>query len=125
MPEVRSFVQTLSDLRRGDLLTELTEQLAELVAAVRATGSGGTLTLTLGVQPAAKGDVGLLFVSDRVTIKLPTAERQPTILYSTADNTLTRRDPRQPDLAGMPGLRGPTPMADFKSAQAGDREETA
>jgi hypothetical protein len=95
---MRTFLDTLRDIRAGDAANELTDHLRELVAAVRASGRPGALTLTLKVKPASKGELTTLMVEDIVKITAPKPERGATILFADQDNTLVRSDPRQPRL---------------------------
>lgn len=91
------FVDTLKDIRNGSLLTELPQALSDVLAAVRATGKGGTLTLTLSIKPL-EGSANSILISDDVKTKLPQPTRQTTVMFVTDKNELTRRDPRQPPL---------------------------
>lgn len=98
----RVFLDAVRELREGATLHELGEQLVKLVQAVRDTGRPGSLKLELKVKPASKGStVTVLALEDVITVKQPAAERGSTILYAGADNSLTRRDPRQPELPAM------------------------
>lgn len=107
----KNFLETLKEIRRGAVVDDLTQELRDLVAAVRATGSAGELTLTIKVRPAAKGDVNTLMIHDAVKVKLPKGEKGTTILFATDDNVLQRNDPRQPELKGLrqPGTVTPMP----------------
>jgi len=114
----RPFVQTLCDLRRGTLTDQLQGHLTRVVAAVRETGCKGSLTLTLTIKPA-KGDSAAVLIDDDVKCKIPTHPHEPSIMFVTEENELTRRDPRQPKL----DLDGPTPgprPVDFRSRAAGE-----
>lgn len=97
----RNFVDTLKDIRHGDVIGELGAELADLVGAVRATGLGGMLTLSIRVKPASKGDVSALVLEDEIKVKLPKLPRGATILFATDENLLQRQDPRQPELTGL------------------------
>lgn len=85
-------LETLMEIRQGDLLEELGEKLGELVGAVRATGKMGEIKLSLKVKPAAKGVLALI---DDLKVKLPEVAREATIFYPTEDNGLSRFDPEQ------------------------------
>lgn len=113
----RGFDAVLKDIREGALLTELPAQLQELVAAVRATGKGGTLTLKLDVRPLAKGNSNTMLIRDTVNLSLPEPDRESTVLYATESNDLSRRDPRQPDLPGVRGVVSMPPPADRTGEQ--------
>ena len=84
----------LKQIRGGDLVFELSEELEKVVAAVKETGKGGTLTLKVGVKPF-KGGSMMLNVQGDVTASIPKPNRDPSIFYATERNTLQRDDPRQ------------------------------
>ena len=101
---MRPIFETLREIRRGDALDELGVELNALVAAVRATGKPGSLTLTLKVKPASAGDITTLMITDLIAAKAPRGERESTVFFSDANNDLLRRDPRQAEipLRGIP-----------------------
>ena len=68
LPTGSDALAVISQLRRGQTALDLAEGLAELVAAVRATGKKGALTLKLTLAPHAKGDDVILTLSDDVTL---------------------------------------------------------
>jgi hypothetical protein len=93
----KQFAEFLNVQRRGALHVELTEQLAEVVRAVRAHGRGGSLALTITVKPGAKG-TDTLVIGDDVKVKMPQAERPVSIAYADDGGNLHRTDPKQPEL---------------------------
>lgn len=100
---LKRFTDTLMDVRGGDLVSELTGQMRELVAAVKANGGSGELTLRLKVKRAAKGTGSTLVIVDEVKVKPPKFEENETILFANEEGDLQRSDPRQPRLTGMEG----------------------
>lgn len=106
-----SFIAMLGNLRRGQAVLDADEALAALSEAVQRTGRGGTVTLTLTVKPASKGDRVVVAVVDTVTVKLPAAEKGDTLMYVQEDGSLSRRDPRQPDLPGFRDVSREDPPA--------------
>lgn len=88
------FTAFLSDHRYGELNTELTDALADLVAEVSSLDKGGELVLTIKVAPEGAGIV----VKDVVSVKLPEPPPPVTFYYPTGDGGLSKRDPRQPQL---------------------------
>lgn len=92
------FQETILQINSGAAVTELSEALARVVAAVRATGKSGSITLVLKVAPASKGSADVLLVESQVKTKLPERDRGMTIFYATEDNKLVRNDPRQQTL---------------------------
>ncbi len=104
-----SFDKTLRELRRGAVIDECSQALAQVVAAVRATGKPGKLKLELSIVPTSRGDSCCVTVLDDVSVKLPRLEKAITIFYANEENLLQRNDPRQQEL----GLRQvePAPVA--------------
>lgn len=99
----RPILETLREIRRGALLDEAAAKLQELVTAVTATGKGGTLTLKLSVSPAGRGSqVRTVLIQDLVSLSLPTADREVTVFFPTADGDLSRSDPAQLPLGLRP-----------------------
>jgi hypothetical protein len=92
------FQETISQINNGAAISELSQALESVVAAVRQTGKAGTLTFTLKVAPASKNTTHVLLIESSVKTKLPESERGMTIFYSTDDNQLVRNDPRQQSL---------------------------
>lgn len=119
MPTATTFVDTLQEIRRGKILAEMSDTLATLVTAVRTTGLSGTLTLTLKVAPASKGDSQGLMIYDDVRVKLPTPTRPATFMFANEEGILTRQDPRQPQLQG---LRQPATVTPLKRDSEGEVE---
>lgn len=95
------FCEVLRELRQGSSVEMLTEELRDLVQAVRDTGRRGKLVLTLDVKPASTGDNVVLTLADTVKVTKPSIERVETIFYAGKGNVLQRNDPRQPELAGL------------------------
>jgi len=90
--QIRPFVEWLGDHKKGEVDTELTHQLRELIATVQEVGKPGTLTLTLKVS--RKGERQVTIVED-VKAKLPLHARAESIYFVDQNDNLTRNDPRQ------------------------------
>lgn len=109
----RPFADVLSDLDRGHVHTELSEQLQALIARVVETGKPGSLTLQIGVKPMPKTD-GQVIVSNKIAVKRPESDRRDAIFFVDDENNLTRDDPRQQALP----LRGiTTEPTEYKEAR--------
>lgn len=93
--------ELLGNLRRGTLLAEFGEELADLLEAVRETGKAGTLTLRLKLEPQKGQDRAEVFITDTVTTTKPKPEKSSTLMYVHKDGTLSRRDPRQGEFDGI------------------------
>jgi hypothetical protein len=89
------FQETILQINNGAAVQELSDALKNVVASVRETGKSGSITLTLKVSPASKGNVDVLLVESQVKTKLPEPERGMTIFYATDNNLLVRNDPKQ------------------------------
>jgi hypothetical protein len=94
----RPFAEFLREQRSGTTHDELSQGLNALLESVSDTGKGGSLTLTIKVKPAGKGDHHMVVVSDTVAIKMPEGERGEAIFFVDDDFNLTRDNPRQPSL---------------------------
>ena len=97
----KRFTDTLTDIRNGDVISELTDHLREVVTRVRESGRPGSITLTLKVKNMSKGAGCALAIEDDIKVKLPTTEKGTTVLFATEDGQLQRNDPRQPRLADL------------------------
>jgi hypothetical protein len=95
----KAFAVFLQDLRDGRAHTELSAQMAELIAKVKETGKGGELTLKIKIKPATRGgDVDKVTISGAITLALPKPERGEDFFWLTDDNDLTRNHPKQQSL---------------------------
>ncbi len=92
---IRPFGEWLTAQRQGALNVEAGFELNQLVEAVRDTNKGGTLILTIRIEP---GKGNSLEVTDKVTIKPPQHDRETALWFADDHGNLTRVDPRQPQL---------------------------
>lgn len=98
-PKVRPFLDTLTKLRHGLCVEDLSQEFHQLLCAVNRTGRGGSLTLTIKVKPVDKSvSVDRVQIVDDITIKAPKPERGSTWMFLDAQNNPSTNDPRQPDL---------------------------
>lgn len=95
---IRPFTDTLTAIRYGLLLDDLSNELNRLTTACMDSGRKGELTLKLTLRP---GKAGQLEIVDDVQVRLPKQERPTTLLYATPEGNLQREDPRQMSLAGI------------------------
>lgn len=95
---VRPFAEFLQEQRKGAAHAEVSEALNELVAAVVEHRKGGELTFKVSVKPAGKGTGNVVEVVDKVSVKLPEAERGGAIFFADANANLSRSNPDQPEL---------------------------
>lgn len=93
----RPFFDTARDIRRGQFLEDVADELQRVVAAVTDSNKPAKLVIELTVKPASKG-AGVYMVSDKIRAKLPELPAGETIFFGTPDNNLVANDPRQKDL---------------------------
>lgn len=105
---VRPFMDWFSELSKGRIHDEATEQLAALVTAIQETGKKGELTIRVVVKPQPKMDGRAVTAEATVATKPPKADAA-TSLFFVDGSRLVRNDPEQLDL---PGLRDVS-AADF------------
>ncbi len=99
----RPFIDTMRDIRSGDLLDELGDKLNQLVDACNYTNKNGTLTLTLTIKPDEK--TGTAVIIDDVKTKTP-KEITATLFHITPEHNLSLRNPRQPDIPNLEPVKG-------------------
>lgn len=104
---IRPFDQVLRDMLGGRLISELTDELTEVIYAVRVSGKVGELRLSLKLKPRGQTNQQLEVIPSIKGIK-PEAERPVSIFFVNDDGGLQRDDPRQ---IPMPGLH-PAPVDD-------------
>jgi len=100
---MRAFVDTLRDVRDGELLAELPGKLQAVIEAVQATGKKGKLVITLELSPT---QANMFVLTDDVKQTIPEPKKETTtVFFITEESDLSRRDPRQPKLPEMQGPR--------------------
>ena len=92
----RPFAAVLQDMRQGDLHSELSDALADVVAAALEHRKPGQVTLTLTIKP--NPDETTVYVQDKIAAKVPEADRPPSLFFTSERGDLTRKDPRQEEL---------------------------
>jgi hypothetical protein len=95
-PQTKPFAAWLQEQRNGGLHGELSDALADLVAACLEHGRQGTLTLKVDVKPNKDGVT--LLVTDEVKVRAPEADRPPALFFADAHGNLSRSNPHQPEL---------------------------
>lgn len=84
--------------RRCGTINQATEEMHRLMAAVRATGKKGKITITLTVEPDKNDELALTIAQD-VKAVLPAVEAKKALIYHDPDNlAFTKTDPRQLEL---------------------------
>jgi len=108
---MNSFTEVIGNYRQGALDEQLAENLREIVAAVIDTGKVGKLTINLKVSPNGDGSVEL---DADVKAAVPRVTVGKALFYAEADGTLSRKDPRQPDLPLREVRSEATPIRAYK-----------
>lgn len=115
---IRPFADALIELSGGRTHTELSQQLHDLIAAVRDTGKKGSLTLTISVSRMKNAAENTLTVTDDVKAKLPAHDRNVSVFYADANGNLTRRDPNQLEFDHLREVPAAPITPDTKEARA-------
>lgn len=94
---MKSFSLFLNDLNDGQTLAGLTQDLAELLQTVKATGRSGSLTLKVKIAPAAKPgqEVDKVTITADRKLELPKPEAPSDFFWLTDEAEPTRQHPRQ------------------------------
>lgn len=92
-PVIRRFDETLRELDRGRVHSELSERLHELIAAAKDTGKGGKITFTLTVTP--DGKTNMMRFATQVAAKMPQAARSESLYFVDRDGNPSKQDPHQ------------------------------
>lgn len=90
------FNQALSEVRKGQVLNDLSNSLAEIIEAVRTHGGNGSLTLKLDIKPV-DGSGEQVLISDDIKTKVPQPKKQPALFFTDEGGHLLRNDPRRRD----------------------------
>lgn len=92
----KSICDFIRDLNGGVVHDELSNGLADLVAAVTDEGKSGTMTVTFSLKPMGKGNG--IQVSSETKVKPPKQTAGVTVMFATPENSLQRQDPRQKEM---------------------------
>lgn len=114
---LKSFDDFITDLDDGELARHLASELQRVVLGVRRTGLSGKLVLELSLKP----DGRTVITTPKVKTTIPTAKANSTVFYDTEDGDLSRSDPKQQRLRGVP-VRPPTPLRIPGDDKAGGEE---
>jgi len=90
----RLFTDILRDINAGKFNEELSDALAEIVAACTATGKTGELTVKLKLKPA-KGSQTVMTIEQDYKVKAPEFDQPQQFFFVTGGNTLVSDNPEQ------------------------------
>ena len=98
--EMRNFSTLLSSLEDGQLHSELSEAITEVVAAIQdhARDIGGKPKGSINLKIDFKMDSGMIEIISDLKVSKPKPVRSKTMLWATPDNNLTARNPKQHEL---------------------------
>lgn len=112
---VRPITDALRHIGGGVYIDTASDKLAELVAAVDATGKAGKLTLEVKVKKATRG--GAMHITGTCKLTKPAEEPMEAMLFATPEGNLVADDPHQQklDLKVAPAATD-TPAVNLKTA---------
>lgn len=112
---IRPITDTLRHIGGGVFIDIASDKLAELVAAVDATGKAGSIDLKIKMKKATRG--GAMHITGTVKLNKPAEEPMEAMLFATPDGNLTVDDPNQQklDLRSVAGATDAQP-AQLKTA---------
>jgi hypothetical protein len=93
------FLTTMQRHRGGKDLADVSLRLSEAVAAVASTGKPGSVTLTIKVKPAKRGQNAVVVETD-LKAKVPSIEPEASFWFATPEGSLQTEDPRQMAMFG-------------------------
>lgn len=95
-PEPGSFVDIIQGYRNGRLLAELNAEYSHVALACAGLRKGGSITLTLSMEPEAIGNGFDLHAS--ISVKLPKPKLPKSTAFMDANGRLHRTDPAQAEM---------------------------
>lgn len=90
-----SFLRTIGEVRKGELVSEASKELAMLVKAVRDTGKSGEMTIKLKIRPSGEA---MEIIGTVPAPKIPKREPKATTFFDGEDGELTRNNPAQAEM---------------------------
>lgn len=93
-PPGNGFAIVLGQVSHGDLSSQASETLAELVRRVHETGKSGSMTLKIEIKPRGR-DSGQVEVNGKVDPKYPVPDVAPSMFFATEEGELKRDNPLQ------------------------------
>jgi hypothetical protein len=91
----QEFAAALVQTDKGRLHEKASEELTELLKAIRETNKPGSITITLKFTPDKGSDGERVVVAGSVTTKKPAFDPRTSIFFLDEDGGLHRSDPRQ------------------------------
>lgn len=91
---MRPITDILREMRRGRIVEDMTDALAEVVKAVDETDKAGALTIKITVKPSKDGGWEKT-LSTAISTSIPRKDSPDAVFFSNADGDLVREDPDQ------------------------------
>lgn len=91
-----NIVETLRRIGQGGFLSQLDEELTELVQKVDESGKNGSLTVSIQIKKATKS--GAMQIVGKSTLKNPLEEPMEALLFATPEGNLVADNPHQQKL---------------------------
>ena len=88
----------LLDMRAGRVVQDINEKFNSVLAAVLDTGSKGSVTIELKIEPGQMGTGGMVLeveLSHSIKLKKPEHQIGKAIFFVNKEGVLTRDDPEQ------------------------------
>lgn len=98
---LRPFDEILAEMSQGDVLRELTTELAKVVHACEDTGKKGDLVVKFKIAPGPK----MVHVACDIKATIPRPSLEATSFFVDADGSLSVDNPKQTEL-----FKGPQPV---------------
>lgn len=95
---MRLITDIIRDVRKGRVVEEASNALADVVKAIDETGKEGSVTITLKIKPSKHGGPEKTITAE-VKSKKPIADIAPAVFFSDEEGDLHRYDPRQEEMA--------------------------
>ena len=96
--------ELIPQLDYGATEDELNDAILAVALAVQEQQKAGSITLTLKFDPV-KNNPSQVEITEAIRVVTPQRGRASTTLFIQKDGTLSRRDPRQPELPMQTGDR--------------------
>lgn len=96
-----AFLRTLQTHQKGKVITDVSEAIRNVTAAVREYGKTGSVTLKMTIYPATKGHETALGFECDVIEKSPHGEPFPGLFFADETNNLVRENPYQQPLPAL------------------------
>ena len=119
------FALLLANQRDGDCLRDASEKLTELVQKMRERLRPGSITLKITISPANGAKV--VTITDEITVKMPKEDKEATLMFTSEDGSLTRKNPDQKELVlrEVPKTDAPLKEVALRQAQGGPEATAA